>query len=236
MKELIKYESNVLHKAKYTDEELLSCELELLIFEFRDIINTLYIYKQLSSEDDSANKFLFLTFYETIETSLVYRIVIGLSRLFDSNSSARTLRKVLNVLQQTRIVNGSKEINMALSEVLLDDSNVRDTYNFKNLRDKYFAHLDKEMVFSSLVIFKEIEYIKELITLLEKINDKLNKIYQMCFLKELPQPKYKNIEIPKISDLKDVKQRAIDLLDAYPYLHTTLAINETGLYYLSKEK
>ena len=133
--------------------------------ENRDIINTLYIYKQLSSEDDSANKFLFLTFYETIETSLVYRIVIGLSRLFDSNSSARTLRKVLNVLQQTRIVNGSKEINMALSEVLLDDSNVRDTYNFKNLRDKYFAHLDKEMVFSSLVIFKEIEKLNKFITI-----------------------------------------------------------------------
>lgn len=236
MKELIKYDNNVLQNTEYTVEELLSIELELLIFEIRDIIDALYIYKQLSSEDYSANKFLFLRFYETIESSLVYRIVIGLSRLFDSNSSARTLRKVINVLQQNKNINCNEKTNIALREVLSDDRNVRDTYNFKNLRDKYFAHLDKDMVFSSLVLFKEIEYIKEITTFLEDIKHKLNKIYQICFSRELPKPKYKKIEIPNIADLKDVKQRAINLLNEYPPLRDSLAINETGLYYFSNKK
>lgn len=236
MKELINYDNNVFSKEERTVEELLATELQLLIIEIQSLIDALYVYEKVSSKENHGNRFLFLTFYESIELSLIYRIIIGLSRLFDTNSNARTLRKVLNALQQNKNINNSKEIDTLIRKILSDDSNVRETYNFKNLRDKYFAHLDKDMRFSTLTIFTNIEYTNEMIVVLENINKKLYKLDKICFSSTLPERKQINIEIPNIADLKDVKRRAEKFLNDYPALRDTMAINEKGLYYLIDEK
>lgn len=234
MKELINYTCELLNKEQYTREELLANELSILFFDCRDIVDALSVYSQLSSEELSANKFLFLTYYETVETSIVYRIIIGLSRLFDNNTSARTLKKILNSIQQTKSININSEINNDINELLYEDRRIREIFNFKNLRDKYFAHLDKTMVFSSLIIFKNLEHTDELTKMLNTIIDMLYKLYNKCFGEELPKRKYTTIEVPNMANLKDVEQRAINFLNRFPAMRDSLGVNESGLYYLSK--
>lgn len=232
MKELINYTCDIIGQEQHSKENMIALELHLLCIDCRDIVDAICVYNQLTSEELSANKFLFLEYYETVETSIVYRIIMGLCRLFDNNTSARTLKKILNTMQQTKSINKNAEINTAITEVLFEDKKIREIFNFKNLRDKYFAHLDKEMVYSSLIIFKNLEHTDELAQLLTVIIELLYNLYYKCFGEKISKPRYTTIEVPNVANLKDVKQRAFGFLDEFPVLRNSLGVNESGLYFL----
>jgi hypothetical protein len=232
MKELLPYKYEFHKEKQLSKEELLNIELALMIIEIQDITEAIFVYKELTSEENAANQLLYSAYYNAVKTSIVYRIVLGLSRVFDTDNSARTLRKVLNVILQTKSINGNPKVNNLISELLEEDERIRETFNFKNLRDKYFAHLDKEMVFSLLPIYKSLKYTDELIDLLNGISDTLIEIAYTCFGEKHSKIDASKIRIPDLGNLKDIEQRARDYSTSNTFANKWFGVNESGLYFL----
>ena len=99
----------------------LKLEILLMLIECDDLINTLYIYKYLTSEEYCANTILYSEYYTTIKNSMVYRIVLGFSRLFDKNESTRTLRKITNCIEQNKVLREKENIIFLLEELRIID-------------------------------------------------------------------------------------------------------------------
>lgn len=186
----------------------LAAEMQLMLIECYDLSKTLYIYEHLTSEDYCANTLLYNDYYETVKNSMVYRIVLGFSRLFDTHKDTRTLLKIINCIEQNKELNVKSEIKLLIEDLRNVDNMAKITFDFKTSRDQYFAHLDKKKLFTSLSVVKDIKYIDELSQLLENVTDKLVAIYEIGF-EEVPfTPIFKEIEVPDIRELKDFKQRA----------------------------
>ena len=118
----------------------------------------------------------------TLYESLVYRVVLGLSKIF-SDSKEYSLRKATNQVEQ--IIRDNKNTGRVIAEIRqkLDDSlmiRVIRTY-----RDKFFAHLDKKSAMSYVRIDSSsaMKYISE-----QELNEWLllvRELYLVCFGEEL---------------------------------------------------
>lgn len=207
----------------------LKLEILLMLIECDDLINTLYIYKYLTSEEYCANTILYSEYYTTIKNSMVYRIVLGFSRLFDKNESTRTLRKITNCIEQNNVLREKENIIFLLEELRIIDEDAKSTYDFSTPRDQYFAHLDKKKIFSSLSVIKHITVIDELMKLLEDIIDKLVAICEIGF-EEVPSIQHdKEIRIPDIRELNGFRQNAEGVLNKSEVIDKMLILTEDGL-------
>lgn len=213
----------------------LQLEIQLILIECEELVNTLYIYKHLMSKEYCANTLLYSEYYTTIKNSMVYRIVLGFSKLFDKNESARTLQKIINCIEQNKEVNEKYQIKLLIEELREIDNSAKLTFDFKTPRDQYFAHLDKRKVFSSLSILKDITCKDELMMLLDEVIDKLVAICEIGF-KEVPYIQHnKEIEIPDIRELKDFWQKAEAYLNKSKNTEKWLILTESGMKFLERE-
>lgn len=207
----------------------LQLEIQLMLIECEDLINTIYIYKHLTSKEYCANTLLYSEYYTTVKNSMVYRIVLGFSKLFDKNRETRTLQKITNCIEQNKELNENTEIKLLIEELRAIDDAAKLTFDFKTPRDQYFAHLDKQKVFSSLSILKDITCTDELMMLLDEVIDKLIAICEIGF-GEVPYIHHnKEIEIPDIRELKNFKQKAETYLNKSKITDKWLLLTESGL-------
>lgn len=213
----------------------LAAEMQSMLVECYDLSKTLYIYEYLTSEEYCANTLLYNDYYETVKNSMVYRIVLGFSRLFDTHKDTRTLLKIVNCIEQNKDLNIKNEIKLLIEDLRSIDNMAKITFDFKTARDQYFAHLDKKKVFTSLSVVKDIKYIDELMQLLDNMIDKLVSIYEIGF-EEVPfTPICKEIDVPDIRELKNFKQRAENYLKEYPFINKWIILTEFGLKFRDRE-
>lgn len=191
------YNPNFDHEMK-DKNEWLDFHINLLFNELNDILIATYIFnmvdnewnKRVQEKEEIGYSIVRTTLYE----SLVYRVFLGLSKIF-ADSKECSLYKATNQIEQA--FRDNKDIMKIILEIRqkLEDSlmiRVVRTY-----RDKFFAHLDKKSVISYVRIdpssaMKHIDE-KELDEWLRLIK----KLYQVCFGRELsckfPMPKKEDI-------------------------------------------
>ena len=101
MKDIIKF-SDDLTTDKETSRDKQEIELFFIIEDCIELLDTILVYQQINNIDACANRLLFVTYYGIIDKALAYRIIMGLSKLFDSDSNSRTILKVINSFSQTK--------------------------------------------------------------------------------------------------------------------------------------
>ena len=140
----VQYNQNFDHE--FTDKhEWLNVHINLLFNELKDIWIAVHIFNTVDKEWDKRVQEKDVPDYSIVRTtlyeSLVYRVVLGLSKIF-SDSKEYSLCKATNQVEQ--IIRDNKNTGRVIAEIRqkLDDSlmiRVIRTY-----RDKFFAHLDKK--------------------------------------------------------------------------------------------
>mgnify|MGYP001044128047 CR=1 FL=1 len=181
----VQYNQNFDHE--FTDKhEWLNVHINLLFNELKDIWIAVHIFNTVDKEWDKRVQEKDVPDYSIVRTtlyeSLVYRVVLGLSKIF-SDSKEYSLRKATNQVEQ--IIRDNKNTGRVIAEIRqkLDDSlmiRVIRTY-----RDKFFAHLDKKSAMSYVRIDSSsaMKYISE-----QELNEWLllvRELYLVCFGEEL---------------------------------------------------
>ena len=166
--------------------EWLDVHINLLFNELKDIRIAVHIFNTVDKEWDRRVQEKDVPDYSIVRTtlyeSLVYRVFLGLSKIF-SDSKEYSLRKATNQVEQ--IIRDNKNTGRVIAEIRqkLDDSlmiRVIRTY-----RDKFFAHLDKKSAMSYVRIDSSsaMKYISE-----QELNEWLllvRELYLVCFGEEL---------------------------------------------------
>ena len=232
MKQLIKF-SDVLINETDTLIDKLEIELGLLLSDFIDLLNAIYVYEKTNDSERFANKLLFVQYFNIIDQALVYRIIMGLSKIFDSDTDTRTVKKLMASFLQTKDFQ-TPEIMKIIDDINTFNNAIITEYNFKFLRDKFFAHLDKKLRFSSMRIGFQLFELENLLILLENIFEKLKKLYNSCFSEEFSVKVAKDIEIPKIENLIDVEERAVEFVKSHKHLEKQLIVDSKGLNFVKK--
>ncbi len=179
------YNPNFDHEMK-DNNKWLNVHINLLFNELKDIQIAIYIFNIVDQEWDKRVQEKEVPEYSIIRTtlyeSLVYRVFLGLNKIF-ANSKEYSLYKATNQVEQ--LFRDNEDLAKIVAEIRqkLDDSlmvRVVRTY-----RDKFFAHLDKKSAMSYVRIdpssaMKHIDE-KELGEWLRLIQ----KLYQVCFGEEL---------------------------------------------------
>lgn len=181
----VQYNQNFDHE--FTDKhEWSNVHINLLFNELKDIWIAVHIFNTVDKEWDKRVQEKDVPDYSIVRTtlyeSLVYRVVLGLSKIF-SDSKEYSLRKATNQVEQ--IIRDNKNTGRVIAEIRqkLDDSlmiRVIRTY-----RDKFFAHLDKKSAMSYVRIDSSsaMKYISE-----QELNEWLllvRELYLVCFGEEL---------------------------------------------------
>lgn len=180
------YNQNFDHE--FADEnEWLDVHISLLFNELKDIRIAVHIFNTVDKEWDRRVQEKELPGYSAVRTtlyeSLVYRVFLGLSKVF-SNTKEYSLRKATNQVEQ--IIRDNKNTGQVIAEIRqkLDDSLMVQV--IRTYRDKFFAHLDKKSAMSHVRIDSSsaMKYIDE-----QELEEWLlltQKLYQVCFSGELP--------------------------------------------------
>lgn len=170
------------------ENDRLNLHLSTLFLELQDVYTAIYIFRVV---DDEWNRKVsekappeYSTVRSIIYESLVYRIILGLSKIF-SDKNGYSLHKVINQIEQ--LYPNKKEIREVLIEIRkkLDTSKMVSIIH--TFRDKFFAHLDKESAFSyfridptTAMAYIDSNEIDVWLTL-------ISELYRACFEKELPR-------------------------------------------------
>jgi|GEM_PF-3831678 len=168
------------------NNEWLNVHINLLFNELKDIQIAIYIFNTVDEEWDRRVQEKEVPDYSIVRTtlyeSLVYRVFLGLNKIF-ADSKECSLRKATNQAEQ--LFRDNKGITKIIAEIRqkLDDSLMVGIVRM--YRDKFFAHLDKKSAMSyiridSSSVMKHIDE-KELGEWLRLIQ----KLYQVCFGGEL---------------------------------------------------
>jgi len=217
------------------NNDMLSGELQLLIIDCCELLYSLRVYGKLISEEYSANTLLFSEYYKTVRDALVFRCVLSFSRLFETtHKEALSLLKTLNRFLQNAQFKNNKEIKLSIQELIDLDSQTKSSFDFKTIRDKYFAHLDKKKRFSCLAAFKSLENLDELISLMEKLILKLSGLYKCCY-QEDAFVFDKEIDIPDIRNLKDFDERAERFISQTDIYSKRFELTNKGITYKSSK-
>lgn len=180
------------------NNEWLNVHISLLFNELKDIQIAIYIFNTVDEEWNKRVQEKEAPHYSIVRTtlyeSLVYRVFLGLNKIF-ADSKEYSLRKATNQVEQ--LFHDNKDIKKIIAEIRqkLEDSlmvGVVRTY-----RDKFFAHLDKKSAMSYIridpsFVMKHIDE-EELCEWLQLIQE----LYQVCFGRELscefPMPSKEDI-------------------------------------------
>ena len=162
--------------------------LNTLFLELQDIYTATYIFRTVDTEWDKKVQEKDVPDYSTVRTvlyeSLVYRVILGLSKIF-ANHKEYSLSKAVNQIEQ--IYKNNSEVKTAIKEIRQKFDNSPMIPKIRVFRDKFFAHLDKENVLSYFRVdptmaMKDIDHneIEEWLSL-------IGKLYKTCFGAELPR-------------------------------------------------
>lgn len=168
------------------ENDRMNLHLNTLFLELQDIYTAAYIFRVVDSEWDKRVLEKEVPDYSTVRTilyeALVYRVVLGLSKIF-ANHKEYSLSKATNQIQQIYKNNG--EVKSAIDKIRQKLDNSPMIPKIRIFRDKFFAHLDKESFLSYFRVdptaaMKEIDLdeIKEWLSL-------ISKLYKSCFGEEL---------------------------------------------------
>lgn len=184
--DISQYNPNYSHEFSDTLDKL-NLHINLIYNELKDIYTAIYIFEIIQKQWEYRGQIYDPPEYSTLRTtlyeSLVYRIIIGLSKIFANKDNS--LIKAVNQLEQQQI----NDINV--KKAIKD---IQTKYNasiivgvIRMFRDKFFAHLDNESILSELRINPEeaIKYISisEIADWMELIHN----LYATCFNDELPR-------------------------------------------------
>ena len=229
MKDIIKF-SDDLTTDKETSRDKQEIELFFIIEDCIELLDTILVYQQINNIDACANRLLFVTYYGIIDKALAYRIIMGLSKLFDSDSNSRTILKVINSFSQTKEFQKA-DTKKIFEKIIQYNNHLTENYNFKYLRDKFFAHLDKKVRYSSLRLGYQLVELDFLFSDLSCIVNELINLFNICYNEEYPVKPGKEIEIPKVENLVDVEERANKFIETHTYLKNELVIDSKGLHF-----
>ena len=169
-----------------TERSRISGHLELLFLELQDIYTAIYIFRTVDSEWDKKVHEKEVPNYSTVRTvlyeALVHRVILGLSKIF-ANHKEYSLSKAINQIEQ--IYKKNSEAKNTINEIRQKIDSSQMISNIRVFRDKFFAHLDKENVFSYLRIDPtaamkgiDCDEIEEWLSL-------IGRLYKICFGTEL---------------------------------------------------
>ncbi|MBR3019261.1 MAG: hypothetical protein IKH57_19635 [Clostridia bacterium] len=159
-------------------------ELYFLILDCLSIHGAIIVYDHICNLNKDSQ---FILYYNTLEEALIYRIMMGLSKLFENSGKARTCMRVINAIEQKQQFKLNKIIGEAISRIHIIVKQFQETYNLHDLRDSFFGHLDNEMSISTLRFHLKLNYYDELQLLLFQLVERLVDLYNLCF------PEYKII-------------------------------------------
>lgn len=168
------------------NNEWLNVHINLLFNELKDIQIAIYIFNTVDEEWDRRVQEKEVPDYSIVRTtlyeSLVYRVFLGLNKIF-ADSKECSLRKATNQAEQ--LFRDNKDLTKIIAEIRQKLDNSLMVGKVRMYRDKFFAHLDKKSAMSyiridSSSVMKHIDE-KELGEWLRLIQ----KLYQVCFGGEL---------------------------------------------------
>lgn len=170
------------------ENDEINLHLSALFLELQDIYVATYIFRVVDEEWDKRVYQKDVPNYSTVRAilyeSLVYRIILGLSKIF-ANQKEYSLLKATNQIEQIYKNNsGVKNV--------IDD--IRQKINvspmipaIRTFRDKFFAHLDKENVLIHLRVDPTAAIKCIGCNEIEEWLSLINKLYKACFNAELPR-------------------------------------------------
>lgn len=187
MEDFSEYNQNFSLELIGKDDEI-NLHLNTLFLELQDIYTATYIFRTVDTEWDKKVQEKDVPDYSTVRTvlyeSLVYRVILGLSKIF-ANHKEYSLSKAVNQIEQ--IYKNNSEVKTAIKEIRQKFDNSPMIPIIRVFRDKFFAHLDKENVLSYFRVdptmaMKDIDHneIEEWLSL-------IGKLYKTCFGAELPR-------------------------------------------------
>lgn len=187
MEDFSEYNQNFSLELTGKDDEI-NLHLSTLFLELQDIYTATYIFRTVDTEWDKKVQEKDVPDYSTVRTvlyeALVYRVILGLSKIF-ANHKEYSLSKAVNQIEQ--IYKNNSEVKNAINEIRQKFDNSPMIPKIRVFRDKFFAHLDKENVLSYFRVdpttaMKDIDCgeIEEWLSL-------IGKLYQTCFGAELPR-------------------------------------------------
>jgi hypothetical protein len=187
MEDFSEYNQNFSLELIGKDDEI-NLHLNTLFLELQDIYTATYIFRTVDTEWDKKVQEKDVPDYSTVRTvlyeSLVYRVILGLSKIF-ANHKEYSLSKAVNQIEQ--IYKNNSEVKTAIKEIRQKFDNSPMIPKIRVFRDKFFAHLDKENVLSYFRVdptmaMKDIDHneIEEWLSL-------IGKLYKTCFGAELPR-------------------------------------------------
>lgn len=170
------------------ENDEINLHLSTLFLELQEIYTATYIFRVIDAEWDKRVYQKEVPDYSTVRTilyeSLVYRVILGLSKIF-ANQKEHSLLKATNQIEQ--IYKNNSEVKDAINEIRQKIDTSQMITKIRTFRDKFFAHLDKENVLihfrvdpTSAIKCVDCNEIEEWLYL-------ISKLYEVCFGAELPR-------------------------------------------------
>lgn len=156
----------------------LELELQYLISDCVYVHKALAIYIKYSKMPKSSE---YSDYYDTVNEALVYRIIHGLSKLFDNDREARSINKINNKIASINLFNSQKQITIITEKIKNFVTQFQANYNLRELRDTFFGHLDEKNVLSSLRKSLKLNYTDDLQEDIFEITNNLVELYNLCF-------------------------------------------------------
>ncbi len=164
------------------ENDFISVHLNTLFFELQDIYTAIFIFRVVDSEWDKKVREKDVPNYSTVRTilyeSLVYRVILGLSKIF-ANHKEYSFSKATNQIEQ--IYKNNSEVKSTINEIRQKIDSSPMIPIIRAFRDKFFAHLDKESAMSyfridptSAMKYIDCDEIEEWLLL-------ISKLYKTCF-------------------------------------------------------
>lgn len=187
MEDFSEYNQNFSLKLIGKDHEI-KLHLSTLFLELQNIYIATYIFRTVDTEWDKKIQEKDVPDYSTVRTvlyeSLVYRVILGLSKIF-ANHKEYSLSKAVNQIEQ--IYKNNSEVKNIIKEIRQKFDNSPVIPKIRVYRDKFFSHLDKENVLSYFRVgptmaMKDIDRIE-----IEEWLTLIGKLYKTCFGAELPR-------------------------------------------------
>ena len=197
MEDFSQYNQNFRYELT-SENDRMDVHLNTLFLELQDIYTATYIFRTVDSEWDKRVQEKEPPDYSTVRTvlyeALVYRVILGLSKIF-ANHKEYSLSKAANQIEQ--MCKDNSEVKNAIDEIRQKYNSSQMIPKIRVFRDKFFAHLDKESVFSYFRIdptaaMKNIDCDE-----MEEWLSLIGKLYETCFGAKL----VRNSKMPSKEDI-----------------------------------
>lgn len=178
-------------------KDKMNIHVNMLYLEAIQVRNSMYVFevidKEWSRRAASEDKLSYSEVRTILFESLAYRIVLGMSKLM-GDSTGYTVIKACRTIDQMSEFKTNADVKKA----------TRDIYNFFEssemtkvlvvYRDKFYAHLDKELILSDCRIdpSSSIQHLNSDRKEMDELIELIGKLYAACFGAKLTH----NLEVP----------------------------------------